>query len=285
MRITSQSRVLLLILALTSGCVVARHPSWNPPAASFGGVSDDIIARLVGDGDAHWQKREQRGELDEAVRAWVAARRYHPRDPNLLVRLGRAALRRGVTLHQRPQLDLAVQYAERALAARNPDLAAAARAGKPPAKVFALAEPADAPALTLYAEALLAWALAQGTPTLLAQRDAIRAAAENLMRFDRAAGWAAPDRVLGTLECALPEARQNLALSRDHFEAAVAAAPAYLPSRLVFAQAYAPRVRDEALRRRLLQEVVSADAHALPDAEPENREAQRAAQSLLQRLR
>jgi hypothetical protein len=274
----------LIFSVSLAGCIAARHADWSAPPSPFGGVSDDIIAGLVSDGDTHWERRAEPAQLDEAVRAWTAALRYHPDDPSLLVRLGRAAFRRGTTKRQATQIDQAVRFAERALAARNGELAAAARSGKPRDKIFALAQLADAPALTLYAEALLAWALASGTPTVLAQRDAIRAAAESALRFDRAIGWAAPDRVLGTLECALPEARQNLGLARDHFEAAVAAAPAYLPSRLAFAEEYAPRVRDEPLQRRLLEEVVNADAHALPAAETENREAQRTARTLLRRL-
>ena len=43
-----------------------------------------MVKHVTGDGDAHWQRREDPAELDEAVRAWVAALRYHPRDPNLL---------------------------------------------------------------------------------------------------------------------------------------------------------------------------------------------------------
>jgi hypothetical protein len=283
-RLSPTSLIVLSVALYACGCVAQRRPDWRAPAASFGGVSDAIVADLVHDGDAHWQWRAAPAELDEAVRAWAAALRYQPRDPGLLVRLGRAALRRGLTQHRRDQLDLAVQLAERALAARNAELGAAARAGKPPEQIFALAAPPDAPALVLYAEAELAWALAYGTPTVLAQRDAIRAAAESALRFDRSVGWAAPDRVLGTLACEIPEARHNLGQARDHFEAAVAAAPAYLPSRLAFAEEYAPRVHDVPLRRRLLEEVVVADARALPDAEPENREAQRVAQQLLRRV-
>jgi hypothetical protein len=266
-----------------AGCVAERHATWDAPAPSFGGVSDEIIAGLIRDGDEHWQKRGDAHEMDEAGRAWTAARRYQPADPQLLVRLGRLAYRRGNVKHAAAQLELAVQFAERALAARNPGLAAAARAGQPPEKVFALAEPADAPALALYAEALLAWAVARGTPTVRAQHDLIRAAAANALRFDRTLAWAAPDRVLGVLACEARVARQNLSPALEHFEAAVAAAPGYLPTRVLYAAEYAPRVRDAALQRRLLEAVVAADAHALPEAEPENREAQAAARRLLQR--
>jgi hypothetical protein len=275
----------VFVLILAAGCVAHRHAAWQAPPSPFGGVSEEIIADLVKDGDSHWQRREDAREVDEAVRAWTAALRYHPRDPSLYVRLGRAALRRGVASHRREQLDVALHHAEKALVARNPDLAAAARASKPADQVFALADASDAPALALYAEALLAWALAHGAPTVLAQRDAIHAAAADLLRFAPAAGFAAADRVLGTLACALPGRRQDLVGAREHFAAALATAPAYLPTKLAFAEACAARARDKALHRRLLQEIVDADSEALADAAPENREAQRIAARWLGRGR
>ena len=44
-------------------------------------------------------------------------------------------------------------------------------------------------------------------------------------------------------------------------------------------------MRDDSLYRRLLEEVLAADPKALPDALPENLEAQRTARSLLGRRR
>ena len=119
----------------------------------------------------------------------------------------------------------------------------------------------------------------------MAQRPWISAGALRALAFDRAIGWAAPDRVLGILDCELPEARQNLRDALERFEAAVAAAPAYLPTRIAYAEEYATRVRDAALYRRLLDEVIAADANALPEAAPENLEAQKTARSLIRARR
>jgi hypothetical protein len=277
------SAVVAVALACTAlgGCTAQRKASWSAPPPAFAEVSDEKVAGLLRDGDAHWLRRQDPAELDAAGRDFEAASLLRPRDHGILVRLGRVAQRRGLTTRRVSDLDDAVRYAERALSARNPDLAAAARAGKAPDAVFKLAEQADAPALVLYAEALLQWARAKGTPTVMAASDLIRAAAGNAMRFDRGVGWAAPDRVLAILSCELPQARQNLGEARDHFEAAVAAAPAYLPTRLAFAEEYAPRVRDPELYLKLLHDVTAADARALPEAEAENLEAQATARALL----
>jgi TRAP transporter T-component len=280
---------LAVALALAAtGCIAKRSAAWITPPTPFGAVSEQILDDLVADGDRAWKGRADPKQLDEAARAYGAVLRYNPADANTLVRLGRVALRRATTTDRgagaATRLDEATSSAERALSARNPALLAAARnANAKPADVFSRAEPADAPALAVYAEALLRWSLAHGTPTLLKQRAWISAAATRALGFDPTVGWGAPNRVLGTLACELPEARENLHDALVRFEAAVAAAPAYLPTRLAYAEEYAMRMRDSALNRRLLEEVAAADPNALPDAAPENVEAQRAAKKLLGR--
>ena len=269
-----------------SGCIAKRTPAWTPPPMPFGAVSEQILNDLVADGERAWQARADPRQLDEAARAYGAALRYRPQDANLLLGLARIALRRASSLHGADaavRLDEATAFGERALAARNSKLLEAARAGQPPSEVFSRAEPADAGALAIYAEALLGWALTHGTATVLQVRPWITAAALRALAFAPAVGWAAPNRVLGVLDCELPEAKQNLHDALERFEAAIATAPAYLPTRIAYAEEYATRVRDEPLYRRLLEEVLAADAQALAEATPENRDAQRTARSLLRR--
>jgi hypothetical protein len=178
----------------------------------------------------------------------------------------------------------AASWAERALAMSNPPLAQAALANKKPSDIFALAQPADEDALVLYAESLLWWAVDTNTTTVIDQKAMIEAAAGRALALDRSAGYGAPDRVLAVLACELPIARQNLREALDHFEAAIAAAPAYLPTRLLYAEEYAVRLREAPLYRRLLHEVVDGDPRALVEAQPENEAAQREAQKLLKWL-
>jgi hypothetical protein len=272
----------------TAGCVAKRTPAWATPPLPFGSVSELIVNDLVADGDRAWIGRSDAKQLDEAARAYGAALRYRPDDVNVLLHLARIALRRASAMRgagAAERLDEATGFAERALSARNAKLLDAARAGQPPTEVFSRAEPADADALVVYAEALLDWTMAHGTPTLLKYRPWIAAAATRALGFDPAVGWAAPNRVLGILDCEIPEAKQNLPDALERFEAAVAAAPAYLPTRMAYAEEYATRTRDAELYHRLLEEVVAADANALPEAAPENLEAQKTARSLIRARR
>jgi len=276
--------IAVVVTVAASGCVAKRTPAWSAPGLPFGAVSEQILQDLVSAGDYAWKRRAEPGQLDAAARAWGAALRYNPSDAGVLLNLARVALRRGVESRgagAATRFDEAASYAERALSARNPKLMDAARAGKPPVEVFTHAEPADAAALVVYAQALLDWSIAHGTPTLLKKREWIEAAAKRALAFDPAVGFAAPNRILGVLDCELPEAGQNLRDALERFEAAVAAAPAYLPTRIAYAEEYATRVRDKKLYERLLESVLDADPNALPEAAPENAEAQRTARRLI----
>jgi hypothetical protein len=97
-------------------------------------------------------------------------------------------------------------------------------------------------------------------------------------------GHGAADRVLGALLSSLPNrAGADLVRAREHFEAAMARAPGYLPNLVVYAQRWALRERESGLWQKLLEEAVSANPEALRDAVLENREAQLTAKKLLRR--
>jgi hypothetical protein len=288
-RLPVAALALALLTVAVTGCVGKRQAAWQAPPPGFGGVSDAIVAGLVADGDQAWAARGDAKQLDEAARAWRAALRYRPDDPSLHVRLGRLALVRGRHLRGHAAVaafNEATAAAERALAARNPRLATAAAVDRAtPDAVFAHADVPDGPALALYAEGLLYWAIAEGTPTVIAFRARIEAAARRLLTLDRAVAWAGADRVLAILDCELPDAGANLRDALDRFEAARAAVPGYLPNQLAYAEEYALRLRERALYQRLLREIVAADAQALPEAAAENADAQRQARALLERSR
>ena len=279
--------ILAAISIVVSGCLAHRVSAWDTPSVGFGEVSDTIVAALVEDGDKAWAARADPRQLGEAMRSYRAALHERPNDPGLMVHLGRLAYYRAQLRGGKGAALLysdAASWAERALAMSNPPLAMAVRGGKKPNEVFQLAQPADEDALVLYAESILWWAIDTNTTTMIDQKSWIEAAATRALALDRAAGYGAPDRILAVLACELPAARQNLRDALEHFEASVAAAPAYLPTRLLYAEEYAVRMREAPLYRRLLHEVVDGDAHALPEAQPENEAAQRQAQQLLKWL-
>jgi hypothetical protein len=264
------------LVLCAAGCAVHRVPAWDPPALPPGAGPADLIERLIADGDRAFAARDDPRRLDEAIQLWRAALDERPQSPALLCRLSRAYRWRG---------DDGVSWAERALGAANAVLRARALGGRPQNDVFAVARPEDLPALVAYAEALLAWSLRAGQATLVTEAGRIFAAANRAGELDRTAGWGASDRILGTLAALLPFGQSgpsgDLRYAEERFEAALASAPGYLPTRVAYAEFLAVRLRDGRLYRSLLEEVLAADADALPEAAPENRAAQRDARRLL----
>lgn len=78
---------------------------------------------------------------------------------------------------------------------------------------------------------------------------------------------------------------QDVKKSREMFEKALAVAPDYLETKVLYAEAYAAhaKVRDVELFRRLLKEVQAADPGTNPEYAAENRLAKKKAEALLAR--
>lgn len=273
-----------LVCLVLAGCAAHRTPAWERPGLPFGDVSAEILDDMVQKGDRSFDAREDPAKLDDAIDNWRGALHYRPDDVALLLRLSRATRLRAYSAADGDSLaNEAVAYAERALCARNAQLCERAGDGKhAPSHVFNQAVLADLPALDAYAEALYAWAERHGNATFLMQHDWIFAAADRARQLDHTAELGTPDRILGMLLASLaPEFGGDLGHSQERFEAAVADAPGYLPTRVEYAARWCVRMRDGARYRRLLNEVASADPAALPQAAPENRAAQKRARELL----
>ncbi|HEY7957943.1 MAG TPA: TRAP transporter TatT component family protein, partial [Polyangia bacterium] len=195
--------------------------------------------------------------------------------PSALVSASRAALHRGDAAG-------AVSLAARALAAENSLLHQKAILRQPPEWIFDAANRADLPALVAYAEALYAWADGRGAPTLVDAQDRIRYAAQRAFELDRTFSHGAPDRLLGLLDASLPnDDGADPIAAVEHFEAAIAEAPEYLPNRLDYALVYARPRGDRVLYLQLLAQVATADPRIAPDALDENRRARARARDLL----
>lgn len=76
---------------------------------------------------------------------------------------------------------------------------------------------------------------------------------------------------------------QDVNKAKEMLDKAVQAAPEYLETKVLYAEAYAahPKVKDKALYRKLLKEVLEADPNTNPDIAAENRLAQKKAKKLL----
>ena len=95
--------------------------------------------------------------------------------------------------------------------------------------------------------------------------------------------YAAPDRYWGAYYAIAPSfAGGDLDKSEKHFKKSILAAPGYLATKVLYAQYYATKRQDSALFETLLNEVISADATAIPELTPENKAEQAKARKLLE---
>jgi hypothetical protein len=279
-------RSLVLCVAFSAGCVAHRTPAWERPGLPFGAVSAELLDHMVQEGDRKFAGRDDPAQLDGALETWRGALRYRPNDAALLVRLSRASRLRAHSLSSndaQSHADEGVAWAERALCAGNRQVCErAASSRQAPAHVFNQATLEDLPALIAYAEALLDWSELHGLQTLLAQHEWIIAAADRARELDHSAEEGAPDRLLGIMWATLTaDYGGDLRRSEERFEAALATAPGYLPTRVEYAARWCVRTRDGERYRRLLHEAAAADPSALPERAPENRAAQQRARDLL----
>jgi hypothetical protein len=280
---------LLLCFVFSAGCVAHRTPAWERPGLPFGAVSKEILDDMVQKGDRAFAERADPAKLEDALENWRGALRYRPDDPALLVRISRASRLRAHSLTGNDadaRASDGVAFAERALCARNSRLCDRANSKKLPGHVFNQAELADLAGLIAYSEALLEWSELHGMATLLAQHEWIIEAATRARQLDHTAEFGSPDRVLAIIWASLAtDYGGDLAHSEERFEAALATAPGYLPTRLEYAARWCVRTRDGDRYRRLLKEAADADPNALPEAAPENRAAQERARALLAEAR
>jgi hypothetical protein len=238
----------LCVFCALSGCTIHRMPAWQRPNAV---APDPVPAELV----SRSREAFQRGKAQP----------------------GKAGL---------PALDEAVTLAERALFLRNQLFREKVLRHEQPSWLFEAPQKEDLPALVAYGEALLEWSRRQGLATLMEEQDRLRESLVRAWKLDRNYQHAAPDRLLGILMCSLPvNAGADWIHANEHFEAAVAADPTYLPNQLTYAVEYALRMHEDKLYKRLLDGILAVDPDQLPPPLDANHAAQEHARTLRDQLR
>jgi hypothetical protein len=125
------------------------------------------------------------------------------------------------------------------------------------------------------------WSQLDGMVTALRLKDEVFAVMNRVGDLDPEMAWGGVHRYFGAFHARMPVGNPDLEASRAHLSRAVERWPEYLENHLVFAEEYARRAGDDALRARLLNAVRQADLNALPEAiRPENASAVRRAQAI-----
>jgi hypothetical protein len=255
-------------------------------------LPDAERAARIRSGDEHWARRTETSELDAAIAAWQQA--AVESDATTLGKLARALYFRGyraVSSERGPagKDPLAdhrrgAEFGERAALAANPALAAAVAKGAPLEDSLAQADASALPGIFWRAQNLRAVAEAGGFMAVAEISPKLRQAMETCLRVDEAYYHGGAHRYLGTFFARAPSmAGGDMDQSQRHFQKAMTIAPAFLATRVLWAEFYATKREDREGFRRELDFVIHQPDGALPEAIAENRVEKLRARALLAR--
>ncbi|MCB9544585.1 MAG: hypothetical protein H6706_01665 [Myxococcales bacterium] len=259
-------------------------------------MTDGPVAEKKGDasslieaGDALWAERGDRAKAEEAVKKWVEASQVDPTlaDVQLKLAYGYYFLANAhVKWDKNPDDAMKALYlkgveaGEAAIKLQSPEFAAKIKAGaKWPEAVKSVGKD-GIPGLYWYATCLGKWGLLEGITAILAHKDDIFAIMQHVQSLDETFFYGAPHRYFGVYWAKLPFGK-DLNKSKTHFEKAVAISGNYLETKVLFAEFFAAYSDDEALFKKLLNEVIATPDDVDPALVPENRNAKRTAQAML----
>ena len=237
------TRIVYTILSgLISACGATRTAAWEVEASA--GATDQAIVdeQLKAAISANWDKRIDRvqprplcryGKLDAAggasVEDYVLASRayYFYSDTHLRFAGEEDAMldsyQKGISMAEKGMLASSDAFKERV------------KAGERPEDAVGSVELNGQPAMYWYASNLGRWAKQSGFATLLREKDRIKKIMERVMELDENYFYGGPHRYFGAMYGLAPVSLAATWINRkEHFEKAIALAPNYLGTRVLF---------------------------------------------------
>lgn len=259
------------------------------------------FAALVAQGDAHWENRSDRAEVEAALAAWEAATRVETGsdvDRNAALYPVYVKLSQGwywlAHAHIRWEVEpdealmaayeRGMEFGEIALALNNEAWTRALTYEQPIPDAVAVLQPSDVPAVYWYATNLGRWAIVRGIATVLSKVTDIKAMMDRVEAMDPDYFYGAPDRYFGVYYTKLPFGNPDLDQSRRRFESSIERFPQYLETRILLADDWARVTNNRAIAEEQCRYVLEADISQWPELLPENMNAQRRAQFILDNI-
>lgn len=278
--------------AALAGCGAGHQAAWEVKSGAQGGGD---VAPLAKEGDAHWQKRDDRAELDKAIEAWEKAAAQNPNDCETQSRLARAyyLLADGhlqfegeaAKDHYLKTHEKGLTAGERALIACNPAFKAKVEAGAKMEDALDTIDKGSVPALYWYTANLGKWGNAQGLVTVLKYKNKIKKQIERCMSLDEHFFYSAPHRYLGVIYAKAPAiAGGDMSKAKVHFDKSFENAPKYLATTVLWAEFYAVRAEDKKGFKEQLEWVMQQADDVIPELVAETKVEKKKAQKLLTQI-
>lgn len=288
---TAASALSISILA----CGTTREAKWDDTAAAADPAPATADASaVVAEGDTAWESRTDQAQLELAISKWEEAAKT-TKDAELFTKLARGhyfladgfhALADNVEKRDH-HYTTGLDWAERSLKISAPEFAAAMNNGGKFREAITKAPKDSVPAIYWYSTNMGKWASAKGFATILRYKDDIKAAMMHVKALDPNFFHAAPYRYFGAYEARTAGiAGGSLEKSEENFKKAVEIAPGYLGTKVLWAEYLCVKQGDagKVTAKKLLDEVVAADASGIPEVQPENEIEQKKAKMLLAKL-
>lgn len=238
--------------------------------------------------EALWQERDNPEKAKAAVEILEKELAQEPHQPDKVVRLSRLYYLIGESLPAKGSGSAQkLSYYDKAFQICRTELAYQLKlsADASDEAIVKAATQQQMPLLYWAAAGIARWGKYAPFAKKVAARSKIRLYWDRVQEIDPAYFHGGAYRFFGGYYALVPPitGEQDVNKSQEMFEKAVTAAPYYLETKVLYAEAYAAhaKVRKRDLFRRLLQEVMSADPGNDPDYAAENRLAQKKAQNLL----
>ena len=270
-----------------SGCATNYEAKWEEKPVTA--AATDGTATGLSEADAAWEARGDKAKLLEAIAKWESLFQTSP-TAEIAAKLSRAhyllgdgffALENKIE-ERDAEYQRGLDWATRSLKLSAPEFAKAMTEGKKHAEAITLAPKESVPGMYWYATNLGKWAASKGFATRLRYKDDIKATMEHVKSLDESFFYAAPWRYFGGFEAVTAGlAGGSLEKSEVNFKKAVELAPQYLGTKVLWADYLCTKKQDKETFKKLLAEVVAADAKVDPAIEPENVIEQKKAQKLL----
>ncbi len=289
MKASNFGLVALGLWMAIGGCA-GRKAVWKEDPGQTAGTAatGTDAAKLVADGDAHWDKRTSADEIKAAIASWEKAAEADPKNADVLVKLTRAhyfladGYLRNDDKAYLEMMDKGVKWGEKAMVAASPEFEAKMRDGTKYPEAVKSVGAAGVPAMYWYASSLGKWAKKKGFAVLLGQKDNVKATMDRCLELDPNFYYGGPHRYFGAYYAIAPSfAGGDLEKSKVHFKKSLEIEANYIGTKVLWAAELAVKQQDEETFDKLLAEVLATKDDVIPEVTPETIVEKQKAQELI----
>lgn len=277
--------LVLLAFSLT-GCATERLAGWERDDVAAEGDAAEMLQQA----QSYWGQRHDAAHLEQAIRAYEKVIQMEPQNLNIFITLARAhyfwadAFLSDDVERQTAVYDAGLAYAEKAMAL-DPEFKRLVESGEQVEDAVSVLSEEYVGAIYWASASLGKWALNEGLPTMLANKERGRKMMERCLELDDTYFYGGPHRWFGSYYAKLPSiAGRDLEKSGEHFAKALEIEANYFGTRVLRAEYYATNMQEKEFYRNDLEFVLNTPSDVIPELVPEQDVEKRKAAAMLEAI-